>query len=62
MPRTLVEIAADIIEEKVNQGVVSTDLYMEGTNSGLNVDVIIENAEGLYDIAAEELEETLDHN
>ena len=62
MPRTLVEIAADIIEEQVNQGAVSTDLYMEGTNSGLNVDVLIENAEGLYDIAAEELEETLDHH
>lgn len=62
MPRTLVEIAADIVEQEVQDGAVATDTYIEGQNAGLNVDALIERAEELYDIATEELEATVNND
>lgn len=62
MPRTLVEIAADIVEQEVRDGAVATDTYIEGRNAGLNVDALIEQAEELYDFAAEELEATVSND
>lgn len=59
MERELLEVAADIVEEWATQGVVSTDLYARGTLLGLNVDVLIEQAEDLYELSNEQLEATL---
>jgi len=55
-----VEIAAEIVEEQVNNGAVSTDLYMKGNEAGLNVDFLIENAEAIYAVSEEEFNETFD--
>lgn len=58
--RSTVDIAADIVEQQVNQGAVRVDLYTEGNLAGLNVDVLIEQAEELYAISEEQFEETFD--
>jgi len=58
--RSQVVIAADIVEEQATEGLVSTDLYMEGTNAGLNVDTLIEQAEEIYAVSEETFHQTLD--
>lgn len=58
--RNQIVVAADIVESQAMDGAVSTDLYMEGTNLGLNVDVLIEQAEEIYALSEESFEETLD--
>lgn len=51
--------AADIVAAQAKDGVVPTDLYIKGNNLGLDVDGLIESAEELYDIAEDEIENTL---
>jgi phosphoribosylformimino-5-aminoimidazole carboxamide ribonucleotide (ProFAR) isomerase len=58
--RSKVVIAADIVESQAIEGLVSTDLYMEGTNAGLNVDTLIEQAEEIYAVSEETFQETFD--
>jgi len=58
--RSLVVIAADIVEQQAEDGAVSADLYVEGTNAGLNVDALIEQAEDLYALSEETFEEAFD--
>lgn len=58
--RSQVEIGADIVQAQANEGAVSVDLYMEGTNAGLNVDALIEQAEDLYELSEGLIEETFD--
>jgi hypothetical protein len=58
--RSQVVIAADIVESQATEGLVSTDLYMEGTDAGLDVDTLIEQAEDIYAVSEETFQETLD--
>jgi phosphoribosylformimino-5-aminoimidazole carboxamide ribonucleotide (ProFAR) isomerase len=58
--RSQVVIAADIVESQATECLVSTDLYMEGTNAGLNVDTLIEQAEEIYAVSEETFQETFD--
>jgi len=58
--RSQVVIAADIVDSQATEGLVSTDLYMEGTNAGLNVDTLIEQAEEIYAVSEETFQETFD--
>jgi len=58
--RSQVVIAADIVESQATEGLVSTDLYMEGTNAGLNVDALTEQAEEIYAVSEETFQETFD--
>ena len=58
--RSTVVIAADIVEIQATEGAVGADLYMEGTNAGLNVDALIEQAEELYALSEETFEEAFD--
>jgi len=58
--RSLVVIAADIVEIQATEGAVPTDLYTEGTLAGLNVDALIEQAEDLYALSEETFEEAFD--
>ena len=58
--RSQVAIAADIVESQATEGLVRTDLYMEGTNAGLNVDTLIEQAEEIYAVSEETFQETFD--
>ena len=58
--RSQVVIAADIVESQATEGLVRTDLYMEGTNAGLNVDTLIEQAEEIYAVSEETFQETFD--
>lgn len=60
--RSQVIIAADIVEEQVSQGAVGADLYAEGKNAGLNVDVLIEQAEDLYALSEETFDEALSND
>lgn len=60
MSRHATDIAADIVLAQVNDGLVPVDLYQEGTIAGLNVDVLIEQAEDLYELSESTFEESLD--
>lgn len=60
--RSQVVIAADIVEEQATQGLVSTDLYTEGNLAGLNVDVLIEQAEDLYALSEETFDEAISND
>lgn len=60
--RSQVIIAADIVEEQATQGAVGVDLYTEGTNAGLNVDVLIEQAEDLYALSEETFDEAISND
>lgn len=60
MSRNQTEIAADIVLAQVNDGLVPVDLYQEGTLAGLNVDVLIDQAEELHELSETTFEESLD--
>lgn len=52
-------IGADIVVEKAQKGTVSSDLYAEGSNAGINVDALMEQAEALYELSEETFEEAI---
>lgn len=58
--RSVLDIAADIVEIQATEGVIPTDLYAEGQNAGLVVDVLVQQAEELYELSNEQIEQTLD--
>lgn len=53
-------IGADIVEAQAVDGSVPTDLYMEGSEAGLNVDNLIDQAVELYELSEETFNEACD--
>lgn len=62
MARSHVQIAADIVEQTVERGVISADLFIEASDVGINVDALMAMAEDLYELATEQAEEAFDYD